>query len=87
MVSRLSWSLLIAMGMVGSGAGIALTQAGHDASLPHEAASTMSASASQDINAWPRSDVVNDQFTKGGVLAQAAGQQPFAVFRATPSRH
>jgi hypothetical protein len=87
MLSKLSWSLLIATGMVGSGAGISLTQPRHDTPLPAAAVSNAPTAAAPDIDAMLRSDVVNDEFRRGHALAQAASREPFAVFRATPSRH
>jgi hypothetical protein len=87
MVSKLSLGLLIATGMVGSGAGIALTQPEHDAPLPHAAIFPAPASVSVDVDVMLRSGGVNDEFRKGYALAQAASREPFAVFRATPSRH
>lgn len=86
MLSKLSWSLLIATGMVGSGAGIAVTRTGHE-QMPHAAASTMPASDSPDVEAVLQSNVVNDEFRNGYARAQAASREPFAAFRATPSRH
>lgn len=87
MLSKLSWSLLIATGMVGSGAGIAVTRTGHDEQVPHAAAFTMPASDSPDVEAVLQSNVVNDEFRNGYARAQAASREPFAAFRATPSRH
>jgi hypothetical protein len=78
MLSKLSWSLLIATGMVGSGAGIAVTRTGHE---------QMPASDSPDVEAVLQSNVVNDEFRNGYARAQAASREPFAAFRATPSRH
>jgi hypothetical protein len=80
-------SLLIGTGLVGSGAGIALTQPGHDTPVPQVPVSIAPTSASLDVDAMLQSDVVNDEFRRGFAQAQLAGREPFAVFRATPSRH
>src|SRR5687768_6441023 len=87
MLSKLSWSLLIATGMVGSVAGISVTQSEHDAPLPPAAVSSAPAVAAPNVDVMLQSDVVNDEFRRGQALARAASREPFAVFRATPSRH
>jgi hypothetical protein len=87
MLSKLSWGLLIATGMVGSGAGIAVTRPAQDESLPHTAPTAAPASVAIDVDAMLRSNAVNDEFRNGYARAQAASREPFAAFRVTPSRH
>ena len=77
MLSRVSWSLLIAAGMVGSGAGIALTA--------DQAAGRAGPMSVPDTNVMaPSPDA--DEFIRAQVRAHAASREPFAIFRAATRR-
>jgi hypothetical protein len=84
MFSRVSWSLLIAAGLVGSGAGMALTQSSVRDESVAKATPTAPANVLPELNAMLRP--VNDEVRTGYAQAQAAAQNPFAVFRATNRR-
>lgn len=85
----MSWSLLIAGGMVGSGAGIALTQPVETQAVaeqrPAGQAGRTGAMRLPDIYAIHRSSG-GDEFIRAQVRAQAASREPFAIFRAATPR-